>query len=567
MTTWSFIPTILDVNDAESEIVFTKLLTSSTTHRKHTVTLVVSLATGVTYFWNVDAYPHTSTASGSSSSSSSSSNTHSQILLQPTARFVLPGQPVSSVLHIRPRSTDEHYLLVHAASSEQHTEKVTLVPDFHPDASTTTSSVSGGGSSGGTNKTSSAQRAASLVQGEYVHLIDTTQGQLKTFTMGAGISAGNSGSGSGRVGNNNAIEFFTFHAIPVASNVFDPQTERIVSVTYPTSGDAIDRRFNVLGDDSILLKYLNPNIVLVITESVVGKQQEDETSAAAATASMSNGDQSTTTTSNSAGVPRQTQTLHANIFDTVSGKVVYRISHEGGTAPVQAALIENMCVYSYWNAQARRTEISTVALYEGMVDRWALNPVAATTGNSPVMAQLQKEATASSFSAPPPLGVQRTYVLPHSLTSIHHTRTAHGVSNKNVLMSLSTGQVFTVDMRLIHPRRPLSEPSQTEKEEGFFQYNPFVAFNPLMAVTLDEAVEGGVETIVSAPSALESTSLVLSFGSLDLHFNRVTPSQGFDLLASDFNYAGLVLILLSLGVGVALLRRMSQDKMLRSNWL
>lgn len=121
-------------------------------------------------------------------------------------------------------------------------------------------------------------------------------------------------------------------------------------------------------------------------------------------------------------------------------------------------------------------------------------------------------------------------------------------------------------MRTIHPRRPLGEPSQFEKEEGLYQYNPFVHFNPLTSVTYDNAIEGGIQKIVSSPTRLESTSLVLSFGGLDVHFNRVMPSQGFDSLASDFNHPLLLLILASLAVAVYMLKTLSYNKTLNQNW-
>jgi len=91
---------------------------------------------------------------------------------------------------------------------------------------------------------------------------------------------------------------------------------------------------------------------------------------------------------------------------------------------------------------------------------------------------------------------------------------------------------------------------------------------PYSALTYDYALKGrGASHIVSAPSHLESSSLVFSFGNgADLHLNRALPSQGFDMLASDFNYGLLVAILVGLGMIVVVLRRMHQKKHLSSIW-
>jgi hypothetical protein len=58
-----------------------------------------------------------------------------------------------------------------------------------------------------------------------------------------------------------------------------------------------------------------------------------------------------------------------------------------------------------------------------------------------------------------PIAIQKTFVLPRGVTALQHTVTAHGLSNKNVIMGLQNGQIYSVDMRQIHPRRPFSEPS------------------------------------------------------------------------------------------------------------
>ena len=77
-----------------------------------------------------------------------------------------------------------------------------------------------------------------------------------------------------------------------------------------------------------------------------------------------------------------------------------------------------------------------------------------------------------------------------------------------------------------------------------------------------------MDNIISVPSKLESSTLVLSFGgrSADIQFNRIMPSQEFDLLSSDFNYILLVLTLATLASGVYMLQRMQYRKQLNSLW-
>jgi branched-subunit amino acid transport protein len=122
------------------------------------------------------------------------------------------------------------------------------------------------------------------------------------------------------------------------------------------------------------------------------------------------------------------------------------------------------------------------------------------------------DATRSAFNAPPPIGLlslslpfplsllflltphlflshlpsalQKSFILPRGVTGLlllslcsrlfsltlpsvamHHTVTERGITNKNLLIGLSTGQLLSLDTRAIDPRRPLGAPSQLEKEE------------------------------------------------------------------------------------------------------
>jgi ER membrane protein complex subunit 1 len=60
----------------------------------------------------------------------------------------------------------------------------------------------------------------------------------------------------------------------------------------------------------------------------------------------------------------------------------------------------------------------------------------------------------------------------------------------------------------------------------------------------------GVEKIITVPTKLESTSLVIALG-LDIFITRTSPSKGFDTLSNDFSYSGLILTIICLVSGIA----------------
>lgn len=99
------------------------------------------------------------------------------------------------------------------------------------------------------------------------------------------------------------------------------------------------------------------------------------------------------------------------------------------------------------------------------------------------------------------------------------------------------------------------------------QYNPFVSLTPQQLVT-DESVVRGLSAIASAPTRLESTTLIFSYGGADVHYARSSQaSGGFDSLSSDFNHPLLVLILVVLAVLSYMLKRFAINKQLKKAWM
>lgn len=363
---------------------------------------------------------------------------------------------------------------------------------------------------------------------EFVHYLDKITGVLQTYQLQA-----NSADKNLRV------------LQPVASAVFEPKSEKIVTVVGALPGDAVHSRHTTLGDDSLLLKYLNTHVMLIASVSppdaaeAYFSAQEDRAAAEIR--------------------------LHLTLVDIVSAKVIYRGSLESATAPVHAVIVENSVVVTFWNVKAKRCEMSSIALFEGVIDRYGLSPFASKQSAAAASKAIQNK-NFSSFASTAPLAMQKTYVIPKAVTAFHHTVTTQGIANKNLLVGLSSGQVYAVDARQISPRRPLTEPSPAEREEGLGLFQPFAQLIPLQAVTHNYALGSEPRGILSSPSRLESSSLVLVYGRPDLHFNRVIPSGGFDLLASDFNHSLLSVLLLLLGFLVHGLRMLASRKALRQAW-
>jgi hypothetical protein len=75
----------------------------------------------------------------------------------------------------------------------------------------------------------------------------------------------------------------------------------------------------------------------------------------------------------------------------------------------------------------------------------------------------------------------------------------------------------------------------------------------------------GTEEVITTPSLLESTSMIISTG-LDLFGSRATPSGTFDILSDHFNKTQLLLTILGLGIGIAVARPAVTRKVLKARW-
>ena len=86
--------------------------------------------------------------------------------------------------------------------------------------------------------------------------------------------------------------------------------------------------------------------------------------------------------------------------------------------------------------------------------------------------------------------------------------------------------------------------------------------SPLYPLNLQIA---NVRRILTAPSLLESTSIVFAYG-LDLFCTRVAPSGTFDVLNETFNKAQLVFTICGLAAAILATRPMVRQKRLRERW-
>ncbi|KAL7471091.1 hypothetical protein ACHAXS_011390 [Conticribra weissflogii] len=368
----------------------------------------------------------------------------------------------SDVVQIVPLRSSAHHsheakecrqvvLLVHADNS------VSVVPDTVRSHSVVDEAISASGRNG-----------------LFVHTLNKQSGEFNAL----------------RVARKTAIDgLHPFELVTVGTTIFDPTQESIINISYPQRGEVIQSPSTVLGDDALLLKYLNPHLVAVVTEatpsflsSVAPISDENEQSFDgfynALAGSDGNGGQKRKPVGASkpgSDTPPATSTanvaapsLFITLIDSVSGQILHRVSHThanesdiaaGASTAVPMVISENWIVYAYFNHRTRRTDVGVLSLHEGMIDKNGL-----TAFNSP-----EQESTFSSLEAAKPIVLSKTYGLGKVVTALGVTITKAGISSKQFLFATGNDQVISIDRRLLDPRRPKGEVKESEKSEGLMR--------------------------------------------------------------------------------------------------
>ncbi|CAH2085244.1 unnamed protein product [Euphydryas editha] len=231
-----------------------------------------------------------------------------------------------------------------------------------------------------------------------------------------------------------------------------------------------------------------------------------------------------------------TEEVVALALDVVSGAVAAAALHRRARALPLAAFADNCFVYAYRSEKHRRLELATMELYEGK-ERW-LEPGVPFS---------------SLWTEQDPIAERQAFILPAVPSALAFTITERSLTDRHVLLGLSSGGVVQLPWAWLEARRDDALPPPPElplPAEHTLNYNRSLA---------------RVHALHAAPAGLESTSLVLVTG-LDLFYTRVAPSKTFDLLKDDFDYYLITIVLGALVVATYSTKYFASRKMLKLAW-
>lgn len=291
--------------------------------------------------------------------------------------------------------------------------------------------------------------------------------------------------------------------------VLSPKTQKITNVVSKNPIEHVHSQGRVLGDRSVLYKYVNPNLVAIVTEGVGNTLKN---------------------------------TLNLYLLDVVSGTMIFSLVHKRVKGPVNLVHSENWIVYSYFNDKSRRTEIAALELYEGKVQ-----------SNTTVFSSLTTTRL--------PMVERQAFIFPATIETMRETITEKGISSKHILVALANGGILELPWMLVDPRRPTNPEL---REEGVIPYMPEIPIQMDAIINYNQSIFR-VSGIYTSPSGLESTSLVFAYG-LDLFYTRAAPSKTFDVLKEDFDYYLIVIVLAALLISSFVTKKLASQKALKQAW-
>ena len=290
-----------------------------------------------------------------------------------------------------------------------------------------------------------------------------------------------------------------------------PSGQKILDIVTKREDEVVNSMGRVLGDHTVLYKYLNPNLIAFATI-------QDRTAKGS---------------------------IFVYVVDAITGHVIYHARHKSATTPVNLILSEHWLLYVYYNPKGKRNELSVVEFYED--------------------GEAKDTSSFSSLdSVDLPLALSQGYILHASgIQGIATTNTERGITHKNILLALESGYILSLPKNFLDPRRSFQHTSILA-EEGLAPYMPEIPVMPQSFINYNATV-AQMRGIYTSAAGLESTSLVLAYG-LDLYYTRVMPSKMFDVLKEDFDYIFISGVLSALILASILCSKLASIKSLNLSW-
>ncbi|OBA18048.1 DUF1620-domain-containing protein [Metschnikowia bicuspidata var. bicuspidata NRRL YB-4993] len=270
-------------------------------------------------------------------------------------------------------------------------------------------------------------------------------------------------------------------------------------------------------DRSVLYKYLNPNLVSIISED--------------------NGK------------------VIFTLVDGITGTVIHTQEHKDELIDLESICItqtDNWVVYSMFVVSPHSEQrLVAIDLFQDTKD---ISGAEKTAFNSP-------NVTASA----------KTFIYPERIMSLESTVTKFGITVKSIIALTQSGSLVDIPKFLLNSRRVDGRKLTTEDQMDDFRmlpYEPGIPQNTFKVLNHKYKLQVSENLkILVLPTELESTSVVCFVNKLNDFCTIVQPSSSYDLLKSDFDKPKLILTIAALVAAYLFSKPLVLSKKLNQKWI
>lgn len=295
--------------------------------------------------------------------------------------------------------------------------------------------------------------------------------------------------------------------------------ENIISVSK--NGDDLTTAIGISRSDrSVLYKYLNPNLVCVVSE--------------------------------------RGAVLKITLLDGITGTIVH-VQEHAEAIDMSSVLVlqnDNWVIYTY------QVNNPTVEQRIVVVDLFTLGSNAAGG---------EKSVLEGTFNSSIAQVSTKAFIFPERIVALRSTTTKFGITVRSVVALTESGSLVELPKFVLNSRRiDDRKMTQQDAEDDFHMmpYDPVVPVNPTHVLNHKIQLQlSPHQQILMLPTKMESSAVVCAVNELNAFCTVVQPSLSYDILSSGFDRTKLAITIAVLFVGVLVSRPFVDTKKLNANWV
>lgn len=300
---------------------------------------------------------------------------------------------------------------------------------------------------------------------------------------------------------------------------YAPQDGQVL--TFVKNGDELSPASGIAtANRAVLYKYLNPNLVTVITQ-------------------------------------KRNSQVAVHLLDGITGSPLYVHRHENLDIDANTLKLvqnDNWVVYSFVTKDEHEQQVSVLDLFSTVENASGGEKSAFTGFDTQIHNVLSK-----------------TFVFPEKIDVLSSTRTRFGITVKSIVALTETGSLVEIPKFMLNSRR-VDDRALTQADAIEFKmmpYEPVIGKPDLLVLNGKQSFRtaGGAGSVLIKPTELELTSVVCYVDAVTEFCTVVQPSLSYDILKSGFDKKTLLATIAVLYAAYTITKPMVSSKKLKAKWL